>query len=340
MAVDLFSDAVLNRVVPELKTTPRYLLDTYFPQQETFQTEEIFFDIESKKFRLSPFVSPLVEGQIVESLGYTAKSFKPAYIKDKRQWNPNRAFRRTIGEGIGGTMSPEERQRAQLRIDMQDQIDMLNNRLEWMAAKILTTGAVTISGEKYPTQVVSFGRTAGHTVVLTGGNKWDQTGINPWENLITWSETVFAQSGVMPRRVTMDPKAWALFRTNAEVREDLEFYTPANSAPPMRNDVPVETGGALVATVGYFSIYVYSGTYHDDTLTSQKYLPDYTVILAGDMQGVRAFGAIRDVENLNAVPYWSKSWVTQDPSIRWLLMQSAPLLVPYRIDASLSATVA
>jgi hypothetical protein len=46
------------------------------------------------------------------------------------------------------------------------------------------------------------------------------------------------------------------------------------------------------------------------------------------------------VENLNAVPYWSKSWVTQDPSIRWLLMQSAPLLVPYRIDASLSATVA
>jgi hypothetical protein len=37
--------------------------------------------------------------------------------------------------------------------------------------------------------------------------------------------------------------------------------------------------------------------------------------------------------------YFTKSWTIPDPSTRILLMQSAPLMVPYRINASFSAKV-
>ena len=41
-----------------------------------------------------------------------------------------------------------------------------------------------------------------------------------------------------------------------------------------------------------------------------------------------------------ALRYFSKSWLEEDPAVRWLLMQSAPLVVPYRPNASLCATAA
>jgi hypothetical protein len=37
--------------------------------------------------------------------------------------------------------------------------------------------------------------------------------------------------------------------------------------------------------------------------------------------------------------YFVKSWEVEDPSRRILLMQSAPLIVPYRPDATFAATV-
>jgi len=58
------------------------------------------------------------------------------------------------------------------------------------------------------------------------------------------------------------------------------------------------------------------------------------------VEGYRAFGAIRDEEaGYQPLPYFSKSWIEKDPAVRWLLLQSAPLMVPYRINGSLSAQV-
>ena len=51
-------------------------------------------------------------------------------------------------------------------------------------------------------------------------------------------------------------------------------------------------------------------------------------------------GAIKDeAAGLQPLEFFSKSWTVEDPSARILLMQSAPLVVPYRVDASFCATV-
>jgi hypothetical protein len=83
---------------------------------------------------------------------------------------------------------------------------------------------------------------------------------------------------------------------------------------------------------------------HGSRRTAQvkKILPANTVLVGSSgIDGVRHFGAIRDLDaGIQARQYFVKSWVEPDPSRRFLLMQSAPLLVPYRPNAVLSATVA
>ena len=70
-------------------TPSSFLLDTFFPNVQTSDKEEIFFDVTDSKPHISPFVSPLLPGKVVDSGGYQTKSFKPAYVKDKRRFDAN-----------------------------------------------------------------------------------------------------------------------------------------------------------------------------------------------------------------------------------------------------------
>lgn len=87
--MDIFSTNVLAKVVERLHTPSSFLLDTFFPNVQTSDKEEIFFDVTDSKPRISPFVSPLLPGKVVDSGGYQTKSFKPAYVKDKRPLDAN-----------------------------------------------------------------------------------------------------------------------------------------------------------------------------------------------------------------------------------------------------------
>lgn len=40
-------------------------------------------------------------GKVVEHEGYRTKSFKPAYVKDKRRFTPDMPFKRMAGEKSG-----------------------------------------------------------------------------------------------------------------------------------------------------------------------------------------------------------------------------------------------
>ena len=82
--------------------------------------------------------------------------------------------------------------------------------------------------------------------------------------------------------------------------------------------------------------------YIDDKGVTCKLLPEKTVILGSrdGLEGTRCYGAIHDEKaNWTAHRYFTKSWVEEDPSVRWLLLQSAPLVVPYRPNASMFVNI-
>lgn len=337
---DLFSTNVLNGVVADLKRPSSFLLDRFFPNVQTETSEEIHFDVDDAKRRLAPFVSPLVEGKIVAGRGYTTNTFKPAYIKDKRVFDSNRPLKRSIGEQIGGSISPMDRLRAILAFELEDMLNMLTRRLEVMAAAVLRTSAVTIVGDNYPSVSVNFGRDGAQTIVLASPNRWSDTGVNPLDNLQDWAQIMLKKCGAMPTDVVMDVATWKVFRANAEVQKRLDLYRAIGAQPTMQLAAQITEGGVFMGSVDGFNIFVYAGWYIDDAGVEQPILASGTVLMGGQLQGVRAYGAIRDeAAGFQAVPYYVKSWVEEDPAVRFVMMQSAPLVVPYRVNASLAATV-
>lgn len=151
-----------------MRTPPSFLLDTFFPNVQTSDKEEILFDVTDSKPRISPFVSPLLPGKVVDSGGYRTKSFKPAYVKDKRRFDANIPYKRVAGETIGGSLSPNQRYERALATTLTDQLDNLTRREEVMAAEILRTGKVIVSGDGYPAQTVDFDRDEELTKALSG----------------------------------------------------------------------------------------------------------------------------------------------------------------------------
>ncbi len=337
---DIFSTNVLMGVVANLKQPSSFFLDRYFPSVSTEDSEEIHFDVIIKARRLAPFVSPLVEGKVVTGQGFTTKTFKPAYVKDKRVWDGSRALKRSAGEQIGGSLSPMQRMQAVLANELTDQLEMLVRRKEWMAVQILRTGAVTVVGDNYPSVSVNFGRNNAQTVTLTGGNRWGQAGINPLDSLQDWQQIALQQAGVNMTDVVMDVATWKVFRADTNVKDRLTLQRSLGQLPSMDQSAQMLQGATFMGSIDGFNIFVYSEWYVDDNGAEQPMLPSGTVIMAGDVQGVQAHGAIRDeAAGYQAVPYFPKSWVEQDPAVRFLLMQSAPLPVPTRVDGTFCATV-
>ncbi|KKM68257.1 hypothetical protein LCGC14_1462700 [marine sediment metagenome] len=337
---DLFSTDVLNGIVRNLKVPRTGILDRYFPEVQTEDSEEIHFDRETGKRRISPFVSPLVEGQIVEEEGFQTDSFKPAYIKDKRPFDANRPFKRVIGEQLGGSLSPAARMEQIVAGTLRDQLNMLTRRFEWMAVKTLVDGKITIVGDKYPSKLVDFNRAAAlDPADLTGTARWSESGSAPLDDLQTWSDLVAKEEGVAPVDVVLAVDVWKNFRSHADVKDRLDTRRGVGGGPL---DLGAQLGEGMTfrGTIDGFNIFTYSGWYVDPADdTEKKMFPDGGVLMVGPVEGVRAYGAIRDHDTLIAMPWFVKSWLEDDPSVRFILLQSAPLMVPYRINATLAIDV-
>lgn len=338
--MEIYDTAVLSRVVESLDRPQSFLLDRFFGFESVSPEETILFDVMNGQRRISPFVAPIISGKVVANDGFTTNSFKPAYVKDKRVFKPNAALRRIPGERIGGQLTGAERVRANLGFAMQDQINMLTGRLEWMAAKALYDSKYTVSGEGFADTEINFQRDVLLGTALTSTARWGETGVSPCDNLESWIELVLEKSGAVVTDIVFTPEAWKLFKADPQTKDAIDT-TQRGSSSSIDKGPAVRRGAVNKGVWGTYNLWVYNDWYVDDSGTNQRMLPAYTVILSGpELEGVKHFGAIQDEEaNVAAMPWFPKSWVDKDPPVRWLMMQSAPLVVPYRPNASCRVVV-
>ena len=342
--MDLFSTNRLNRYVLPLaiqRATNRFLLSVFFPEIENHDSEYITFDTRKHKLRLTPFVHPTVAGKVVERQAREASRLKAPYVKDKRRFEPGSALRRMPGEAIGGDLTPDARRLREVVQESEDQVAMLYSREEVMAAEALVTGRVTVRGEGFPEQVVDFRRDSTLTRTLAGNARWNQSEADPVKDLEDNADRIQAASGAVGNVVVMDPLAFGLFRQDAKVEKLLD--TRRGSESMLESGPLTAIGGRFRGVLGDIEIWTYQLPYIDpETGAAGKALPDYTLIQAGaDVEGVRAYACIQDEKaNYRAQDYFLKSWMEEDPAVRWLMLQAAPLPIPYRVDATLGMTVA
>lgn len=338
--MDYFSTSALVGVVRNLILPQSFLLDRYFTQLAEFETEEIEIQVDKGKRRIAPLVHPTVEGKVVANRGYISNRFKPAYVKDKRVFQPGQALKRVLGESLGGQLSPEERRRRAIIASLQDQTEMLTRRLELMAAETLRRGKLLITGEGFEPVDLDFRRNPALTIALAGAKKWNQSTATPLDDIDAWSILQLQASGATLIDVVMDFDAWTVFRSNPQVQDELKRLAFA-SQTPLELGKEIKPGAQFMGTIRNRNVWVYVDWYVDPTSGNEvPMLPSGTVLFGSQqIEGLRAFGAILDDEVLMPMAIYPKSWVTQDPSNRMLMLQSAPVTVPSRVDASGCATV-
>jgi hypothetical protein len=342
----IYDTNTLIQVVPNLKRSQKFLLDRFFPNIVMSDTEYVSIDVDIGKRRMSPFVSPLVEGKLVEQRRYQTNQFKPAYIKDKRAPDLRKPVRRMIGETIGGSMTGAEREQANLESEMTDQLDILDRRLEWMAASALSFGTVTITGDGFPTVVVDFGRDATLTVAKTTTAKWTPQNVvagtaTPAQDVENWQTQILKKSGAVVTDIVFTTSAWAGFLKDPALTGAIIYPKLGEQGNVIQNGAQIQRGAVYKGRWGQYDLWLYNDWYVDDNNVEQPMLVDGTVIMAGaDLMGTRAFGQIMDPAfNYEALPYAPKTWVENDPAQRILLLQSSPIVIPSRVNASFSAMV-
>src|ERR1700722_3425488 len=331
----IYDTNTLIAVVPNLKRAQSFLLDKFFPNIVLSDSEFVAIDVDVGTRRMAPFVSPLVEGKLVEQRRMQTNTFKPAYIKDKRAPDLRKPVRRMIGERIGGDMTGAEREMANIAFEMTDQIDMLTRRLEWMAASALSAGTVTISGEGFPTVVVDFGRDASLTVAKTGTAQWTSANCaagnaSPTNDIETWQRAILKKSGATVTDIVFTTSSWEGFIADPLLKGAIYYPKLGESGNVIDPGARIERGAVFKGRWGQYDLWIYNEWFVDDDDLEQPMLMDGSVIMSGEMmQGTRAFGQIMDPAFKYApMAFAPKTWVSEDPAQRYIMMQSSPIVIP------------
>lgn len=324
-----------------------YWLSLCFPSVVQFDTEEIDFSKLTDTRKLAPLVVPTSQGVPIYSNAEKRSKFTPAYVKPKDPVNASRVIKRVAGFGelnSSTPMSPRARYDAIVADVLRQHRRAIERRWEWMASEAIQHGKVTLKDERYPEVVVDFERDATQTVVLTGGSRWGESGVDILANVESWKKIARrAKFGGALNRLTVGTEAWDIMRQDTAIRELLKTdYVPAQ-----RNGLDLNLGvleGLDVEWVGRINgttdIYVYSDYYEKDGGVVE-FMDPYDVVLTGpNVRGVRAFGAIQDTDaSFQPLAMFPKMWPEHDPSATFIMTQSAPLMVPMNPNCTFRARV-
>ena len=201
----------------------------FFTNGMTSDDEWIDFEkLPVRSRKLAPFVKPLGRGHGVftdEQRGYR---FKPANVVVEDAVDPLRplTFQPGIGESLYARtqLSPMQRYqliKAAMVSEMQTAVE---RRWEWMRARAIIDGKVTCNYRTGESVLVDFQRDAGHTVTLTAGNRWGDSGVSVLDSINQIMDTMAdAEFGGVPTRITMGGNVAKVVRKDPEILDHLDI---------------------------------------------------------------------------------------------------------------------
>lgn len=340
--MDAFTPERLARVHERLKPPRTMIRDTFFTESDTFNETAVRVDVVDTKRRMVPFASPLGKGTPIRKTGYVSRLIEPAYVKPLRTYTPAELRQRAPGQGIQN--SGTDRLQRLVNRDLQEMNDMYTLREEWMCIQALVNGTVDIQGDGV-NQTVDFGFLAEQQV--TPATPWtDQANADPLDDLETARLLIARMAGLTGSVAIMGRTAYSNFIRNAMVQKLLDLLRLQVGS------VDVDEMPEGVTYVGNFlgnalRVYVYDAWFVDPTDDTEKALFPENKVLVGAPAArcVRNYGAIQDLSasgmgQLIARRSFPKSWLEQNPSLRHLVVQGAPLPTPIENYAFVTLTVA
>ncbi len=341
MTLALFETRTMLEALEQSYPPKTFLRDTFFTRENTSVNTHVDIDVRKGKRRVAPYVHPRAEGKVVERIGFKTHTYTPPYIKEKMPSTAQDFLSRGIGETIyGANDGPQQRAEKQMGKDLADLQDLIIRREETQASELLQTGKVTIVGDGLD-DIIDFVIESTHLPVLAGTDLWSHADSDPLKDLRHWKRLVVKDSGIVPTIAVMGFDVIDAFLVNAQVKDQLDNRRMVmGQIDPMMLPEGVTYYGTIKDV--NLDLYTYEEWYIDPVTTVETPMVEPKKIMLGSPQArtYRNYGAIQDLKAGNAaVPMFPKSWETEDPSTRWVMLQSAPLLSLNQVDAFLCATV-
>ena len=349
MAIDIYTPRAMMAAIERMPVVGSFLRSKFFPNEETHPTRDLMLDIYKGGRIVAPYVSSAKEGKVLTKPGYTSKLIRTPYVKSKRNITAVDTAKRAHGEVPLAPLSHAERANKLMAKYLDEGRREIERVVELQASQALITGKVTAIGkddnEVDWTVEVDYGRDAGHTVALAAGNTWTIATVDPFANLRTW-QALGRKNGFMNMtEVVMGADVITAFFGNPIVQK----RQLANSRWLTRDNIDMgdfdpASGVHFIGSAEGFNFYGYDNWYeHPTTGVVTQLMPANKIIMgANSARNVINYGAIEDLQfsgGLAEAKIFPKSWDEQDPSVRWLLMQSSPLATLAEPDTTLCAQV-
>ncbi|WP_163538298.1 major capsid protein [Gracilibacillus sp. YIM 98692] len=337
MAINTYDTRIMLPAIESMMPVRTFLKDTFFSNVNTFTSEHVDIDYYKGRRKMAPFVSPRIEGKVMDRQGFTTKTFKPASVKPQRIITGDDINKRSIGEHIYSPKSPDERAAEMLAKDLSELDESITRREEWMAAQILFTGKVDMVGEGV-NATLDFDFTNSET--LSGTDLWSDPDSDPYKNLKNWRLSVIQKSGLTPDTVIMASDVVDEFVNNTAMQNLLD-----NRRIQMGQIDPrtLPNGVTFIGTLTALGldIYSYDEWYYDEEEDTEKSMVPSGNVFVGSSRARSSmlYGAVTltNSRTNNFTTYEGSripdSWIQKDPAARFLQVHSRPLPVPHEVDS-------
>ena len=341
--MDIFDTRTMLDAVEQMKLARRFLMATFCNGgvPRTFATKPVDIDIVKGQRKMAPFVHPRLPGSLVSREGYRTDTYVPPYIQPKMETTADLILKRSAGENPYAARPPMQRAGEQLGKDIADLDDQITRREEWMCAQALTTGQVRVLGEGVD-DTIDFMMAADHKITLSTG-QWGGTGSDPLGNMRLWKRKIAKDSGRTANTGVLSGEALDAFQSDDMVMKQL------NTRRVDMGIIKPEELPDGVTYLGYLNdpgldLYGYDEWFLDAAGDEQPMIPAGGLVLGStNTRNAMLYGAIQDLEAIESglveAARFPKSWVTKEPSVRWLKLQAAPLAGLLEPDAFIYAKV-
>lgn len=343
MDISNLSFRTLSAAVNKIQSPSTFLQDLIFKNRIPRETNIIDIDVIVGNKKLAPLCSPIDgAGKVVSRLGKQSSTIKAPSVRIKKKLPASMFSEREAGTSV--YINKEERENSKLKKlarEQKDLKDQIVRRTEWFCSQALK-GAINVTQDDIAFNI-DFALPAANKPVLTstakwndltkkaGGTAYEDTISSPSSNVDDWLIQINQATGLNATDMILGQNAGKYFKNHPLVAKDLD--TKNNQGK----------GSNYVGKYKNLDVWQYSEQYVDDSGVTQNMLdPNACVVIAVCDDYELNFGAVEDLDAGGEVvtEFFSKMWKENDPSAYWLLVDSHPLPVPKRVEATIYAIVA
>lgn len=272
-----------------LKTPQLFLLRTFFPTVEDHLTRKIDIETLSATDRLAVYVGIGEQSKQVQTPAHAVKTFTlPMTDEHKFFLSEDLYLSKThgVGNGIYVTGSPQivNNRNQKIANAAADLVDRVRRRMEWAAAKALTTGKIEYSGDSTEF-LLDFGFTTAHKTTLTGTARWGESAADPLAALRAAKKAVQKRTGVTPTMVVMGSAAAAAFITDETVRVRLDGNLARWGSLDLTT--AADGGADFLGTILGMRIFEFTQSYTDANGATAEMWPENLVMVAAESRNRR-----------------------------------------------------